>query len=284
MQNRSKGIVLAAIASLLIVVILGLIVSCPDVSDLKTKNPTTTRLMTYRESQYQREGIRVTKRQRWVSLSLISPDLIRAVLISEDDKFYDHEGFDWVGIREALGKNWQQRRIVMGGSTITQQLAKNLYLKPTRNPIRKIQEAWIASRLEKTLSKRRILEIYLNVIEWGGGVYGAEAASQLYYNKPASELTLAQAIRLASVLPNPIRYSPLSDSSKRMLKKRRTIALRMLQKHVITEDEYQLLLGELEGHPVSAPVETTLSSPDSSVVADSLPVQIIADTSTLPGR
>ena len=225
----------------LIGLIAWIIVTCPDVSTLKTHHPTQTRLMEYREAQYKKKNMRVTKRQRWTPLSSISPYLIQAVLISEDDKFYQHDGFDWEGICEAAEKDIRSRRILRGGSTITQQLAKNLYLTPTRNPMRKLQEAWITGRLEQELSKRRILELYLNVIEWGRGIYGIEAASQYYYHKPASKLTRAQAIRLASVLPNPIRYSPVSNSSKRMANKRKTIALHMLQKHLINQNEYRRL-------------------------------------------
>jgi monofunctional glycosyltransferase len=186
MGKQRIWIAVTALAALTVLTWLWLVIGSPNMEDLKNRNPRETRLMTYRSAQYEREGVRVTRSQQWVPLSRISPNLIKAVLISEDDKFYEHEGFDWQGIREAIEKNWQKRRIVMGGSTITQQLAKNLYLKPTRNPLRKIQEAWIAGRLEKTLSKRRILELYLNVIEWGRGIYGIEAASESYYHKPAS--------------------------------------------------------------------------------------------------
>ena len=279
MRKRRFWIIPTALVILTVAFILRIIAVCPDVTDLKTQNPGETRLMTYRESQYESEGVRVSKRQHWVPLSRISPHLIRAVLISEDDKFYDHEGFDWEGIREAIEKNWQKRRIVMGGSTITQQLAKNLYLKPTRNPIRKIQEACIASRLEKTLSKRRILELYLNVIEWGRGVYGVEAASQTYFNKPASDLGISQAVRLASVLPNPIRFSPLSDSSKRMMKKRLTIAERMLQKHWINDAEYRHLIDELEGKPAPQHIDASSMPPDSTSVPAIPPVQTVPDIS-----
>ena len=227
--------------SILIGMMGWIIATTPDVTILKTQNPKQTRLMTYRNAQYRKKGMKVVKRQRWVPLSRISPALIQAVLISEDDKFYLHNGFDWEGIRDAAGKNMRSRRILMGGSTITQQLAKNLYLTPTRNPMRKIQEAWITECLERELPKRRILELYLNVIEWGRGIYGIEAASRFYYHKSASELNREQVIRLASVLPNPIRYSPVSNSSKRMTNKRKTIALHMMQKHLIDKDEYKRL-------------------------------------------
>jgi monofunctional biosynthetic peptidoglycan transglycosylase len=276
------GIILSGLGALAAAILIWLMAWSPDVEDLKTHNPGETRLMTYRDSQYRKKGMRIQRCQHWIPLSRVSPALIQAVLISEDDKFYEHEGFDWGGIREAVEENWSQRRIVMGGSTITQQLAKNLYLKPTRNPLRKIQEAWIAGRLEKTLSKRRILELYLNVIEWGRGVYGIEAASRAYYDKPASDLTLAQAVRLTSVLPNPIRFSPLTDSSKRMMKKRRTLALRMFQKHLIDETECQSLLDELEGKPVPPPAEAPTTPPEPAVEPDSTSVQAVPDTIAPP--
>jgi len=132
----------------------------------------------------------------------------------------------------------------MGGSTITQQLAKNLYLKPTRTPWRKIREAIIAQQLEKELSKRRILELYLNVIEWGNGIYGIEAAAKAYYQKSAAELNASESIRLASILVNPHRYSPTSNSNRRMRNKRLLLAERMFKRKLYDEAMYQSLVEE----------------------------------------
>jgi monofunctional biosynthetic peptidoglycan transglycosylase len=219
----------------------------PDVNIWKKQNPSKTVMMRYREEQYlKKTGKRLWRNQTWISLSQISPALIDAVLIAEDDKFFQHGGFDFGGMKEAFEKNIETGHIVGGGSTITQQLAKNLYLKPTQNPIRKIREAVIAFELNRKLKKRRILELYLNVIEWGRGIYGAEAAAQTYYQKSASELTAEEAIRLASVLPNPIRYQPEDDASRRMREKRRIVAAIMVKRELMTEEEYQLLLSDLD--------------------------------------
>ncbi|MEW6382074.1 MAG: monofunctional biosynthetic peptidoglycan transglycosylase [bacterium] len=180
----------------------------PNVSRLVKENPQKTAFMVYREREWEDKGKSYKIRQRWVPLSRISPHLVRAVVIAEDDKFWRHEGFDYEAIQEAIEKDLKAGKFKLGGSTISQQLAKNLYLSPAKNPFRKIREAIITWRMEKTLSKRRILELYLNVIEWGEGVFGAEAAARHYYGKPASLLTSREAARLAAVLPNPRRFNP----------------------------------------------------------------------------
>jgi monofunctional biosynthetic peptidoglycan transglycosylase len=253
-HKRSFLFISAGIGALFFI-LCSIVAGMPDVKDLIAHNPAETSLMRYRDVQYRKKGMRILKQQQWIPLTSVSPALIQAVLISEDDKFYAHKGFDWEGIREAFEKNFKQRHILLGGSTISQQLVKNLYLKPDRNPTRKIREAWITYCLERTLSKQRILELYLNVIEWGRGIYGIEAGAHTYYSKSASELTLNEAIRLASVLPNPIRYSPLANTGIRMIRRRERIARRMLQRHLIDEMEYQCLLTELEGKPFPAPVD-----------------------------
>jgi monofunctional glycosyltransferase len=145
-------------------------------------------------------------RQRWVPYARISNHLKRAVIAAEDAKFVDHEGFDWDGIQNAYEKNLKKGKIVAGGSTISQQLAKNLFLSGRRTPWRKLEEAMITVMLEHLMSKRRILEIYLNVIEWGNGVFGAEAAARHYYKTSAAALGPEQAARLAAMVPNPRYY------------------------------------------------------------------------------
>jgi monofunctional biosynthetic peptidoglycan transglycosylase len=145
-------------------------------------------------------------RHRWVPYSRISNHLKRAVIAAEDAKFVDHEGFDWEGIQNAYEKNLKKGKIVAGGSTISQQLAKNLFLSGRRTPWRKLEEAMITVMLENLMSKRRILEIYLNVIEWGSGVFGAEAAARHYYKSSAAGLEPEQAARLAAMVPNPRYY------------------------------------------------------------------------------
>ncbi len=184
----------------------------PDVSKLKKENPPKTAFMEYREREWERERKKYKINQRWVRYGAISPYLIKAVLIGEDDKFWSHEGFDYEAMQKAIEKDIKARKFKLGGSTISQQLAKNLYLSPSKNPVRKIREAIITWRIEKAISKKRILEIYLNVAEWGDrGIFGIEAASKHYYGKPASALGPEEAARLASVLPNPRKFNPLGN-------------------------------------------------------------------------
>ncbi len=198
---------------LLIAVLLSILsfFMMPNASKLKKGNPGKTALMQYREkaAREKRRPFRIS--QIWVPSSKISPYLIKAVLIAEDDKFWKHEGFDYEAIQKALEKDLKAGNYKYGGSTITQQLARNLYLSPEKSIIRKIFEAILTWRIEKTLPKKRILELYLNVAEWGEGIFGAEAASRRYFGKPAAALTPLEAARLASVLPNPRKYNPVSD-------------------------------------------------------------------------
>jgi monofunctional biosynthetic peptidoglycan transglycosylase len=199
-----------------VVIVLGVNVSryffSPDVARLAKENPRLTELMVFMERRPEKRGDDLGIKQDWVPLQRISPYLIKAVLIAEDDKFWSHEGFDVDAIRTAIAKDIREKRFKYGGSTITQQLAKNLYLSPSKNPIRKIEEAVITWRMERALSKGRILEIYLNVIEWGESIYGIEAASSHYYGKGAHELGPREAARLAAALPNPKRYRPTGAS------------------------------------------------------------------------
>ncbi|OIN98959.1 MAG: monofunctional biosynthetic peptidoglycan transglycosylase [Desulfovibrionaceae bacterium CG1_02_65_16] len=179
----------------------------PDVGALAKKNPGKTAFMEWREAQWAKEGVKKTIVQRWVPISRVSPLLIKAVLIGEDDKFYHHEGFDYEAMEQALEKNMREGRFAAGASTISQQLIKNLYLSPEKSLTRKVKEAILTWRMEHTLSKRRILELYVNVAEWGDGIFGIEAASRHYFHKSASALSSTEAARLASVLPNPIKFS-----------------------------------------------------------------------------
>jgi len=163
---------------------------------------------------------------KWVDYEKISIHLKRAVIASEDAKFLEHEGFDWEGIQKAYEKNLKKGKIVAGGSTISQQLAKNLFLSTKRTPWRKAQEAVITLMLEKLLSKRRILEIYLNVIEWGNGVFGAEAAARHYYKTSASKLGTGQSARLAAMIPNP-RFYDKHQYTRYLNRRTATIQARM---------------------------------------------------------
>jgi len=172
----------------------------------KYENPAQTSFMRMRLDSLQQKDASARLRQQWVPYDRISIHLKRAIIVAEDDKFVDHEGFDWDAIQKALEQNRRQGRVVRGGSTISQQLAKNLFLSDARTRTRKVQEAVITLMLEQTMDKRRILEIYLNVIEWGNGVFGAEAAARHYFGVSASQLTPAQAARLAAMLPRPRHY------------------------------------------------------------------------------
>lgn len=168
----------------------------------------------------------VELRYKWVDYPKISMNLKRAVIASEDSKFLDHEGFDWDGIQKAYEKNLKKGKIVAGGSTISQQLAKNLFLSTKRTPWRKGEEVIITLMLENVLSKRRILEIYLNVIEWGNGVFGAEAAARHYYKTNAANLSRGQAAKLAAMIPNP-RFYDAHKSTRYLNRRTATIQARM---------------------------------------------------------
>jgi monofunctional glycosyltransferase len=196
----------------------------PDVTSLKTKNPKTTALMALRDQEYKQQGIRISRQQIWVSYGGISEHLKKAVLVSEDASFFSHTGVDSKELQEALKKDWETGTFARGGSTITMQLAKNLYLNPSKNPLRKAKEIVIAWQLEQALSKRRIFEIYLNVVEWGRDVYGAEAASRHYFAKPADNLDILEAATLAALLP-----SPRNTREKNLIYRRNLILSRMAE-------------------------------------------------------
>ncbi|MBK6394636.1 MAG: monofunctional biosynthetic peptidoglycan transglycosylase [Betaproteobacteria bacterium] len=168
--------------------------------------PRETAFMAQRLAELREKDPKATIKFQWVPYERISTHLKRAVIAAEDAKFLEHEGFDWEGIAKAREKNERRGRVVAGGSTITQQLAKNLFLSPSKSYVRKGQEAIIALMLEAFLPKRRILELYLNVIEWGNGVFGAEAAAKRYFGVQAARLSAEQAARLAAMIPSPRRF------------------------------------------------------------------------------
>ena len=173
---------------------------------LNYTNPASTAFMEGRLEALRAKNPKAALRHQWVSYERISPHLKRAVVVAEDAKFLDHEGFDWEAIQKAMTKNEQRKRVVAGASTISQQLAKNLFLSGERSWLRKGQEAIITWMMERTLSKRRILELYLNVAEWGEGVFGAEAAARYHFGVSAAALGPEQSAYLAAVLPSPRRY------------------------------------------------------------------------------
>jgi monofunctional biosynthetic peptidoglycan transglycosylase len=189
-------------------------------------NPESTAFMRNRLEIMQEDNPKARLRQQWVPYQRISGHLKRAIVAAEDAKFVTHNGFDWDGIQKAYEKNLREGEIVAGGSTITQQLAKNLFFSGERAWWRKAQEAVIAVMIETVMSKRRILEIYLNVIEWGEGVFGVEAAARHHYGTSAAGLSAEQAARLAAVVPSPRRYGPASDTAY-LQRRTQTILARM---------------------------------------------------------
>jgi monofunctional glycosyltransferase len=198
----------------------------PDVRLLRTKNPETTAFIELRAREARDKGQVPRRLQRWVPYSRFSPNLVRAVLLTEDAKFWSHDGLDYEQIKESMEVNLERGEFARGASTITQQLAKNLYLSPSKNPIRKVRELLIARRLEAELPKQRILEIYLNVIEWGDGIYGAEAASRSYFGKAASQLSASESALLAAAIANPRVMNPGSPTAR--LRRRQQMVLRRM--------------------------------------------------------
>jgi len=189
-------------------------------------NPEMTAFMSARLEQIRSHDPGATLQQAWIPYARLSPHLKRAIVAAEDARFVDHEGFDWEAIEKAREKNRQKGKVVAGGSTISQQLAKNLFLSAERTPWRKGQEALITVMIEHLMDKRRILEIYLNVIEWGDGVFGAEAAARHYFGRHASDLGPEEAARLAAMVPNP-RYYDRHRNTAWLARKTQMILARM---------------------------------------------------------
>ncbi len=214
----------------------------PDVSWMKKHNPKITAFMEYRVEEWRDKGKKVKIRQKWVPLSRVSPYVTKAIIIAEDDKFWSHEGFDFEAMQKAIEKDLKKKKFKAGGSTISQQLAKNLYLSPSKNPVRKIKEAILTWRIENSLSKRRIIELYVNVVEWGEGIFGIEAAAQKYFHKSAAALSAYEAARLAAVLPNPRRFNAAGDS--RYVRKRADLIHRIMVKRGFVIPEYDEVMSQ----------------------------------------
>ena len=208
LYRPAAGLLLITGACLVALAFYGL-ATVPDVSRLRQTNPSTTALIQARAVEAQEQGRSFAPQRSWVPLSRISPYIQKAVIVAEDASFYSHWGFDWEGIKDAAVRNVEQGRLERGGSTITQQLAKNLYLSSDKTLLRKINEAMITFALEYRLSKSRILEIYLNVVEWGQDVYGVESAARHHFGKSATDLTSEEAALLAAILPAPRQNDPL---------------------------------------------------------------------------
>jgi monofunctional glycosyltransferase len=223
---RRFGRIIAAVAAFGFGYIAFLYLTLPDVRELRTKNPRSTAFMALRAREARAQGREPKRVHRPVPYNRISPHLKRAVLVAEDAGFWGHEGIDLTEIKKALETDWERGSAMRGASTITQQLAKNLYLSPTRNPFRKLSELMITRRLEYELSKTRIFELYLNNIEWGDGIWGADAAARTYFGIPAASIGPDQAALMAGAIVNP-RTLNIAKPNARLRARQRIIRARM---------------------------------------------------------
>jgi monofunctional biosynthetic peptidoglycan transglycosylase len=264
-------------------------VTFPDTAKLAKENPATTAFMEARKAELRAAGQDDTLLHTWVPYERISPYLRRGVLVAEDDAFYEHNGVDVKGLEEALQKDWAHKKLTHGGSTITQQLAKNLYLSKSRNPLRKIREYFIARSLESHLTKKRILELYLNFAEMGDRVYGAEAAARTYFGTSAASLSAQQAALLAGCLPNPRVMNPASPN-KRLRWRQRMVLSRMrrwgylFEKEVLTEKKPEAPVTDTTATTATtATVDTALQqTPPTDTATPATPPPPATDTSTPP--
>ena len=267
--------ILKTLASLAVAVVLAsaaYVFWLPDVSPLKKQNPVVTAYMLIRERQAAAAGKKLGRNMVWTGWDGISENLKHAVLVAEDDTFYRHKGVEWESMRRALKTDWKTKSFAKGGSTITQQVAKNLYLSPSKNPLRKIKEILIAKKLEGVLGKRRIFEIYLNIAEWGKGIYGAQAAAQAYFGKNASELNPEEAAALAAVLPSPRHYSP-TKGTRFMERRKSQIVGRMRVSGYLPDEADETDLDEA--------LETITASTDTIVQPQDPANPALTTTSTL---
>lgn len=234
-----------------------------EIAELKTRNPSETAFM--REyAERTKGGGKPLRIQHWVPLDSIAKDVVNAVVVAEDGRFWSHSGFDWLEFRESLERNLKEGRVARGASTISQQLIKNLFLSSSKNPLRKLREWILTWYLESELEKSHILEIYLNVIEWGDGLYGVSAAAQSYFGKRVNELNQEEAIRLAAIIPNPRRHR--ADEESDYLERRRTMikermhARGMIEGESMNYKDIDALLVEGEGFQLE--FKRKVSSPE----------------------
>jgi monofunctional biosynthetic peptidoglycan transglycosylase len=264
---RTIARVCVALAALVFAVLAYVYLTLPDVRRLATTNPTSTAFMELRAQDAAAQGKRVRRVQVWIPYTRISQNLKRAVLVAEDDAFWEHEGIDVEQIRRSIEIDLAKGAAIRGASTITQQLAKNLYLSPSRNPLRKLRELIITRRLEAALPKARILELYLNLIEWGDGIWGAEAAARAYFQTSAASLSREQAALLAGAIINPRVLNPARPNG-RLVARQRLILGRM---------------GSVEPPaPVPIPVVTPEESSASEPVAPETPLAQPPDQEGFP--
>lgn len=226
---------------LMLAVYIMIQISIPDVNPLINNNPSTTALMEQRKEEEKEVGKKIRIRQQWVSFGQIPKLLKKTVRISEDANFYFHEGIDLDELKESIKKNWEKGEFARGASTITQQLAKNLYLSTEKSIWRKVKEFFITRELESTLSKNRIFHLYLNVIEYGRGVFGVAAASRYYFGKSVSELNDEEIIRLTAVIPKPLSVRP-DQNSKWLLWRCRWITGKLLLYKYIESTKHDSLM------------------------------------------
>jgi monofunctional biosynthetic peptidoglycan transglycosylase len=271
LSRPSKIAAIAAAAILLS--ILALYVSLPNVRPLAAENPKTTKMIELRTREAAERKKSFTVHWDWRPLARISPDLQHAVVFAEDDKFWKHEGVDWEAMKQAAEHDWHERTVERGASTIAQQLAKNLFLSPSRNPIRKLREILIARRLDRQLGKERVLELYLNIAEWGDGIFGAEAASRRWFGCSAAALRPVQAARLAAALPNPFKRNP-DVKSRALTRKAARLVRGMHRAGLIDDATYEAAERELgigpptpEAAPDLPDVPEPESAPDTTPTA-----------------
>ena len=262
------GRILLVLSAAVFAVAAYVYLTTPDVRYLRTEAPKSTAFMDLRAREARAKGEKPKRVQQWVPYSRISPHLVRAVLVTEDSKFWQHDGLDYEQIRESMEVNLERGEFARGASTITQQLAKNLFLSPSKNPLRKVRELLIARRLEAELSKQRILEIYLNVIEWGDGIWGAEAAARTHFGKRASQLSQPESALLAAAVANPRIMNPSAPTAR--LRRRQQMVMRRM--------------GYVEPPPVivGAPDDTELGPPIDPV--PQIPPAPAGAPVTLPGQ
>ncbi|HWO43674.1 MAG TPA: monofunctional biosynthetic peptidoglycan transglycosylase [Candidatus Eisenbacteria bacterium] len=251
-----KVLVKTALVTLAVSGLVYFYLSLPDVVELKNRNPRTTALIELREREYRGGKGLIPRQQVWVPYRAISEHLKTAVILGEDSAFFSHKGIDFNELKETLRTDWETMSFKRGASTITMQLARNLYLSPAKSPLRKLKEIIIAWQLEYALSKQRILELYLNVAEWGRHIYGAEAAARHYFGKPAAALNPLEAATLAALLP-----SPRTPMRKDVRYRRNLILGRMAARGYISEAEYAAARQTALFEKTAAPPATFLSLP-----------------------
>lgn len=229
---------------MLVIAYLLVIITLPDIESLKKINPKSTAMIEGRKQSAKQTGKKYRVHHRWVSYQAIPKLLKDAIRISEDASFFQHQGVDYDELIEAVKKNISSREYARGASTITQQLAKNLYLSTEKSIFRKIREYFITRKLEETLTKSRIFELYLNVIEFGPGIFGVQSAAQSYFHKNVSELTLAEMIRMTAVIPKPLKEHP-TRNSQYVLWRSKWILHKLLRYHYIDQSVYDETLAQL---------------------------------------